>query len=141
MTRMAKLKGLESLEAFRASLPPGPQKTVFEDFSTGCKVSEPACSLCKSESYKTYVGADHARPCTKDQAVLQVGAVVPANGCPTPPDSMKRLAVMAMLGRTLPTAIDEGQIVGELLEWLEIKGHIQKNTKAHLQQQFFEERG
>lgn len=120
-----RLKGLESLKAFRDSLPsapPAPEKAVM-------------------------------------------GVVVPANGTPTPPDqehlkfevlkegegpqelfrhkagdSMKKLAVMAMLGKTLATAIDEGQLVGELLEWLELKGHIQKNTKAHLQQNFFEER-
>jgi hypothetical protein len=122
----AKLRGLESLEALRASLPLGPEEKPV----VGVVVPAPGN------------GEGDAEILRKNTKVIieALGPKKMIEEAVIPSDSMRKLAVIALMGKTLSTAIDEGQVVGELLEWLELKGHIQKYTRAQLQQQFFEER-
>jgi hypothetical protein len=157
-----KLKGLNSLQALRDSLPPGPQKTVFEDVSMGCKVPDSECSLC----------------------VDQVGVVVPAPGVPSLRERLdnpegRHLVMMAALGQSilhmdpplpgtppppvqdkkidslhfdnLSRAIDESQVVGEFIEWMDRMGMLpvefssgfdfanNAKNRLKLQRWFFEE--
>ena len=91
----------------------------------------------------------------------QMGVVVPAPGVPTKreyAEDMAKLGAQAFITVNVPkkvdvtplaVAIDEGQLVGELLEWLHREGFIQPanqldvrrySSLIQLQCRFFEER-
>lgn len=92
-----------------------------------------------------------------EELKLQVGVVVPANGKPTPRELKSEDLILVGPPRVSPqravSTLDESQLVGELLEWLEREGfilsverHARKlevrkySNRLDIQQAFFAER-